>query len=624
MLRRASTRLLLVVGSILAVAATKPIPAAAAAGDIVIYAADVSTMRGNWTRGASTTGAGGQLMTSADRGWSSAAAPKANPADYFEATFSAPANTTYRLWLRVRATGDTKWNESVWVQFSDALNPGGAAAYRIGTTSAVLVNLERCSNCGVSGWGWQNTGYWVSQETRVRFPTTGNHTVRVQTREDGVQIDQIILSPTAYMASAPGGPVNDATVVSKTAATPAAAASSSTPFSGTPVALPGTVQAENFDNGGEGVATRDVTAGNVGGAYRSGNVDLAAAGGGGYTVGWTDPGEWLNYTVNVTAAGAYTINFRVASVGQGGAFHLEMNGANVTGSVTVPNTGGWQAWRLVSRTVTLSAGQQRARLVMDTRGPSGGIGNIDSIQFARATTSTPPPPTPSGTSSTLRMMSWNIHGGKNPSNVNVLTQQAALIAQQNVDVVTLNEVVNNGQPTTLKNELQRLTGRTWYTSWAPSCSTSGCLGNLILSRIPIAAGSMILVDPTAFARARIVVNNVPIEVIGTHLGVPTDRRTNELNHLMSWARGFSSPRLIGGDFNSWWGETWITRMKSEYYDTWEDYTGSVQNGHTIGNVRFDYIFRSTASASRVTPTNCFVVSTNLSDHRPVVGVFRVQ
>jgi endonuclease/exonuclease/phosphatase family metal-dependent hydrolase len=222
------------------------------------------------------------------------------------------------------------------------------------------------------------------------------------------------------------------------------------------------------------------------------------------------------------------------------------------------------------------------------------------------------------------MMTWNIHGGTNPSNVNVLLQQAQLIAQHNVDVVTLNEVVNNGQPTTLRNELQRLTGRTWYTSWAPSCSWASCLGNLILSRIPIAAASMILVNPTAFARARIVVNNVPIEVIATHLGVPTDRRTNELNHLMSWARGFSSPRLVGGDFNSWWGEWWITQMGNEYYDTWEDYTGSVQNGHTIGNVRFDFIFRSMASASRLTPTSCYVVSTSLSDHRPVVAQFRVQ
>jgi hypothetical protein len=49
----------------------------------------------------------------------------------------------------------------------------------------------------------------------VTFPTSGSHTLRVQIREDGVQIDQIVLSPTNYLASAPGGPTNDTTIVPK-------------------------------------------------------------------------------------------------------------------------------------------------------------------------------------------------------------------------------------------------------------------------------------------------------------------------------------------------------------------------------------------------------------------------
>jgi endonuclease/exonuclease/phosphatase (EEP) superfamily protein YafD len=93
---------------------------------------------------------------------------------------------------------------------------------------------------------------------------------------------------------------------------------------------------------------------------------------------------------------------------------------------------------------------------------------------------------------------------------------------------------------------------------------------------------------------------------------------------MAWARTFATPALVAGDFNSWWGEWWITQMTTEYYDTWRQITGSSQNGHTIGNVRFDYIFRSIAGGTRVTPVSCWVPTTTLSDHNPVVADFRVQ
>ena len=65
-----------------------------------------------------------------------------------------------------------------------------------------------------------------------------------------------------------------------------------TPYSGTPVSIPGTSEAEKFDNGGEGVAYHDTTAGNAGGQYRSTDVDIRAASSGGYNVGWIAAGEW--------------------------------------------------------------------------------------------------------------------------------------------------------------------------------------------------------------------------------------------------------------------------------------------------------------------------------------------
>src|SRR5690606_4895947 len=89
------------------------------------------------------------------------------------------------------------------------------------------------------------------------------------------------------------------------------------PYSGTPAPLPGTIDAAHFDHGGEGQAYHDTTPGNEGGAFRNTDVDLQQASVGGYNVGWTDAGEWLRYTVNVTAAGKYTTQLQVASVGGG-------------------------------------------------------------------------------------------------------------------------------------------------------------------------------------------------------------------------------------------------------------------------------------------------------------------
>lgn len=98
--------------------------------------------------------------------------------------------------------------------------------------------------------------------------------------------------------------------------------------------LPGTIEAEQFDDGGAGIAYHDDSIGNSGGQFRATDVDLEATSddGGGYNVGWVSAGEWLNYTVNVASGGNYTVAVRVASPGAGGSFHVEVDGRDVTGS----------------------------------------------------------------------------------------------------------------------------------------------------------------------------------------------------------------------------------------------------------------------------------------------------
>jgi hypothetical protein len=159
------------------------------------------------------------------------------------------------------------------------------------------------------------------------------------------------------------------------------------PFHGIPADGTQLIQAEDFDLGAEGAAYHDADSSNRAGAYRTTGVDV------GYTndngpaigVGYTQPGEWLNYTVNVTQAGAYQFDVRAASQGSGGMFHMEVDGKDVTGEVTVPDTGSWSDWRTIETPASqLDAGTHVVRLVMDSAGPSGAIGNFDWFAIAAA------------------------------------------------------------------------------------------------------------------------------------------------------------------------------------------------------------------------------------------------
>ena len=143
---------------------------------------------------------------------------------------------------------------------------------------------------------------------------------------------------------------------------------------------PITVQFENYDGGGQGVGYFDTTPGNTGGAYRANWVDISTTtdAGGGYIVGWVQPTEWLDYTLTIPTAGTYSIDVRVASNGAGGTFHIEVNGVNKTGTMTIPNTGGWQTFTTITASgVALAAGQQVFRVAMDTDGATGAVGNFN-------------------------------------------------------------------------------------------------------------------------------------------------------------------------------------------------------------------------------------------------------
>ena len=193
------------------------------------------------------------------------------------------------------------------------------------------------------------------------------------------------------------------------------------PFNGAPAAIPGTVQAENYDTGGPAVAYNVTSINGSGNSYRSDGVDLEVTSdtGGGYDLGWTSSGQWFRYTVNVATAGTYTASFRVASPsGVTDGFHIaNSSGANLSGAVNIPATSGWQAWTTVTASITLPAGQQVLTLNEDNSG-----WNINYAAFAAATpVEAPFGGTPAAIPGTLQAENYDTGGqlvGYNVTSIN--------------------------------------------------------------------------------------------------------------------------------------------------------------------------------------------------------------
>ena len=204
----------------------------------------------------------------------------------------------------------------------------------------------------------QGTGYPPSEHP-LRL-TAGTHVLKLEFHGDGQNLDWFELSPYVEPTTPPG------------------------PGQYRPLAIPGTIQAEDYNTGGEGVAYHDTTPGNEGGAYRHDGVDIETAGGV-TNVGWVRNGEWLAYTANVTTAGTYTMTVRVASPNSGRDMALIVDQSFLT-SIEVPNTGSFATFRTVEVPLTLAAGQHTLKLTF-----AGDGQNIDWIAFAPVGIPTPTP-----------------------------------------------------------------------------------------------------------------------------------------------------------------------------------------------------------------------------------------
>jgi hypothetical protein len=176
--------------------------------EIVIHASQVAQMAGNYALVADATAAGGYRLQNPNLGAAKVNVAAAAPASYAEFTFYAEAGRPYQLWMRGKALWNDYANDSVHVQFS------AVAGALIGTTTSLTMNLEDGTSAGVAGWGWQDHGYGIGVlGAPIMFTETGLQTVRIQPREDGLSIDQIVLSPEQFLTTSPGTLKDDGTLL---------------------------------------------------------------------------------------------------------------------------------------------------------------------------------------------------------------------------------------------------------------------------------------------------------------------------------------------------------------------------------------------------------------------------
>ena len=133
------------------------------------------------------------------------------------------------------------------------------------------------------------------------------------------------------------------------------------PYGDEPATIPGTLEAEEYNKGGAGKAYYDLNKGNEGGKFRKDDVDIYQPNMG-LSIGYCQKGEWLKYTVNVTADGEYEISANVAGDNGTGSFVLYMDDERI-GEEILNNGKGFDTYSVVSGgKVSVKAGKHDLKL----------------------------------------------------------------------------------------------------------------------------------------------------------------------------------------------------------------------------------------------------------------------
>lgn len=264
------------------------------------------------------------------------------------------------------STGQSLDVNSTNTLFTAAASSSTTQNWKLQHLGGSLYRIESPSN----NWTWDTwfgplhlTGWWGAGGDRsfIIVPTTGDN-FRVLRSGAGLSMEPTTKNPADLNFAVWTGTNAQQWKITSTTKPRG-------PYNGTIGQIPGTIQAENFDVGGNNIAYYDASAGNTGGAtFRTDeDVDIENCSdvGGGYSIGYATAGEWLEYTVNVTASGNYDLDLRVACNGTGRTVSVSMDGTTIANNVAIPNTAAWQTWQTVTvKNVPLTAGQKVMRLTI--------------------------------------------------------------------------------------------------------------------------------------------------------------------------------------------------------------------------------------------------------------------
>ena len=222
------------------------------------------------------------------------------------------------------------------------------------------------------------------------------------------------------------------------------------PYFRNPLDAASPIMFADYDHGGQGVAHSDTTANNQGNVlhrYQAVDLQVTTDPGFGVSAGhqlaWVKAGEWIEYTLDIPAAGAYDLQIRLANANTAaspGRFHVEVDGANVTGSITPTTTGGNASFATQTlNNVNLPAGVHVLRFVFDINGSTGYVANFNWFRFIPPPVIPPAPNAPSALVATAaNATTVNVTWADNADN------EAGFIIERSTDGIDWIEIATVG------------------------------------------------------------------------------------------------------------------------------------------------------------------------------------
>ncbi|TRX60640.1 carbohydrate-binding protein [Fulvivirga sp. M361] len=273
-------------------------------------------------------------------------------------TGSADSRTTYYDWTRSwRLVDDNNPNPGNTTVNCTSLPSSLTSGTSI--TASVDYTTDQSRDVVIELW---NSG-WLGQGKTTVNAGSGTANVTINLSNAPAAGSNYLLKASIRPVGAPWQQNIDACNKSNITVTTGGSANQA-PYGGTARTLPGSVEAEHFDTGGQGVAYNDTGANNIGGSFRtSEGVDITSLAAGGHTVGWTANGEWLEYTVNFNVSQDYDFFPSVSSPSSSGRLRILIDGVAQTGDLTVPNTGSYNTYQVMHvRNINVSAGTHVVRM----------------------------------------------------------------------------------------------------------------------------------------------------------------------------------------------------------------------------------------------------------------------